>query len=151
MTQVNTISDLAKAIVDKESEIVIEGDLSKGIVKIKATGDVAWVVAIGAIGIAAALVIGSGGSAAVIAATTATAAIAVIGYKATVIALEFVTTVALNAVHWGLISSQTDLPMEIAKLPTGQSIFLKPLYSLRDDYELKDLNFISNRIKLERK
>jgi hypothetical protein len=149
MIQVNTTTGLVKAVIDKESVIEIEGNLVTGIVKIKATGEVAWVIAIGAIGIAAALLIGSGGSAAVIATTTATAAIAVIGYKATVIALEFVAAVAFNAIQWHLVSSQQDLAREIVKLATGQSVLLSPLYSLRDDYELQDM--ISNRITLVRK
>lgn len=46
--------ELAKAIKEEQDTIEIEGDLANKIIKIKATGKVAWCVCIGAIGIAVA-------------------------------------------------------------------------------------------------
>lgn len=46
--------ELGCAIRDNVDTIEIEGDLAKKVVRIKATGKVVWVVAIGAIGVAVA-------------------------------------------------------------------------------------------------
>ena len=53
MRRVKNKKDLADAIAAKESTIEIEGNLAKRVIRIKATGPVAWGIAIGAIGIAA--------------------------------------------------------------------------------------------------
>lgn len=50
---VKTSKELGQAIKNGVDTIVIEGDLAKTTFKIKATGKVAWAVAIGAVGIAA--------------------------------------------------------------------------------------------------
>ncbi|GLH57292.1 hypothetical protein [Helicobacter ailurogastricus] len=47
--QVSNEKELAEAIENGENSIEIVGDFSKKIVKIKATGDVAWGIAIAAI------------------------------------------------------------------------------------------------------
>lgn len=57
--------DLKDAINDKEDEIYIEGDVKNWVIKIKATGSVAWAVCIGCIAIAIAIIIASGPAAAV--------------------------------------------------------------------------------------
>jgi hypothetical protein len=44
--------DLGDAIKNEQDTIEIEGDLGKKVLKIKATGKVAWMVASGAIGVA---------------------------------------------------------------------------------------------------
>lgn len=44
--------ELAKAVENDEDRIVIEGDLKNQVIKIKATGKVAYVVAIGAVAVA---------------------------------------------------------------------------------------------------
>lgn len=44
--------DLGDAIKNEQDTIEIEGDLGKKVLKIKATGKVAWMVAAGAIGVA---------------------------------------------------------------------------------------------------
>ena len=44
--------DLGDAIKNEQDTIEIEGDLGKKVLKIKATGKVAWAVAAGAIGVA---------------------------------------------------------------------------------------------------
>ena len=52
MRTVRNKDDLAQAVEQKEDTIVIEGDLAKKVIKIKATGKVAWAVAIGGITVA---------------------------------------------------------------------------------------------------
>jgi len=62
---IKTEKELGEALKNGESTIEIEGDLSKKVIRIKATGKVAWVIAIGAIGLAVAATIAaapSGGS-----------------------------------------------------------------------------------------
>lgn len=54
--------ELGKAIKAKRETIVIEGDLKNKVVKIKATGKVAWAVAIGGIAIALAIILATGGT-----------------------------------------------------------------------------------------
>lgn len=49
---INNEKDLAKALKDDQDTIEIEGDLCKKVFKIKATGNVAWVIAFGGIAIA---------------------------------------------------------------------------------------------------
>lgn len=48
----NTVKELGTAIKRKESRISVEGDLAKKVLRIHATGPVAWAVCIGALGIA---------------------------------------------------------------------------------------------------
>lgn len=47
--KITTEKDLGKALKEEQERIEIEGDLCKKVIKIKATGKVAWAVAIGAI------------------------------------------------------------------------------------------------------
>lgn len=56
---VNTEEELGKAIKNGEDAIEVEGDLTKKVVKIKATGSVAWGIAIGAIAVAVIAVLSS--------------------------------------------------------------------------------------------
>lgn len=51
MATVRTDKELGKALKNGADEIIIEGDLKKKVLRIKATGKVAWGVAIGAIGV----------------------------------------------------------------------------------------------------
>lgn len=44
--------DLGEAVNNEQDTIEIEGDLGKKVLRIKATGKIAWVIAFGAIGIA---------------------------------------------------------------------------------------------------
>lgn len=44
-TRVKTSKELGKAIKNKEDVIIVEGDLKKRIIRIKATGKVAWAIA----------------------------------------------------------------------------------------------------------
>lgn len=95
MTTINNNEDLANAIKNGQDTITVEGDLSKKIIRIKATGKVAWAVAIGAITVAVTAAItvpASGGTSAPIAVTTfvatAPAAVGVLGFSTTVAAIS---------------------------------------------------------------
>lgn len=96
--EVNNEKDLANAIKRNQNEITIVGDLSKKIIKIKATGKIAWVIAIGAVSVAviAALktpIIAAGGPPAlavdgIVATTSAGAAVSIWGVATTVAAIS---------------------------------------------------------------
>ncbi|WP_350647398.1 hypothetical protein [Pseudomonas sp. HY13-MNA-CIBAN-0226] len=97
---VTTEAELADAVNRNEDTIIIEGDLAKKTVRIKATGTVAWVVAIGSIGIVfygVVATLGTGGAAAPIAtvgfATGSAAAISVLGAAATTAAISMAVSV----------------------------------------------------------
>ena len=77
---------LADAIKNGEDTIEIEGDLKEKVVRIKATGKIAWTVAIGAIGVAVCMMLlapATGGTTAGPAAFAAPAAVAILGGPAT--------------------------------------------------------------------
>lgn len=76
MRTVRTEEQLAKQLAKKPDVIEIEGDLGAKVLRIKAVGDVAWAVIIGAV-IVAAAAIWMTGPPAVIGATPAAAAIGV--------------------------------------------------------------------------
>lgn len=95
MSAVTTEKELARAIKEGQDTIVIEGDLAKKTIRIKATGKVAWAVAIGAIGIAVYSVMvtaGSGGASTPVTGTSAAlaggSAVAILGGPATVTAIS---------------------------------------------------------------
>lgn len=52
MVKVSNNDDLKDAIKRGESRIEIEGDLAKKVIRLKATGKVAWLIAGGAVGVA---------------------------------------------------------------------------------------------------
>lgn len=85
----NTITDektLAEALKNGADSIEIEGDLSKKIFKIKATGKVAWGVCIASIAVAVALIISSpatAGAGAAVGLVSAGAATSILGVGAT--------------------------------------------------------------------
>ena len=49
---INNEKDLSKAITSNQDTIIITGSIKEKVIKIKATGKVAWAIAIGGIGIA---------------------------------------------------------------------------------------------------
>ncbi|MBD8622767.1 hypothetical protein [Pseudomonas sp. CFBP 13727] len=97
---VTTEAELADAVSRNEDTIIIEGDLAKKTVRIKATGTVAWVVAIGSIGIVfygVVATLGTGGAAtpaaSVALATGSAGAISVLGVAATTTAISMAVSV----------------------------------------------------------
>lgn len=79
---ISTEKELGEALKNNQDRIEIEGDLSRKVLKIKATGKVAWAVAIGAIGIAVVITVGSGGTAAPAAGVVGFGAVSVLGVSA---------------------------------------------------------------------
>lgn len=108
--KVKTEAALGKALKNNEESIEIEGDLANKVFKIRATGNIAWAVAIGAIGIATYSVIatlGSGGTTApltgITAGVTAVTATTVLGgavtYSAIAVAVAAGGVGALNSLR----------------------------------------------------
>ncbi|BCD46571.1 hypothetical protein NHP194003_07240 [Helicobacter suis] len=73
------LKKLARAVEEGRDTIEIEEDLATKTIKIKATGKVAWAVAIGAIGVALAALLASGGVAAPTSGVVAAGAVGVLG------------------------------------------------------------------------
>lgn len=100
---VHTEKELADAIKRGEDTIEITGDLAKKTIRIRATGNVAWAIAFGAIGLAAYAAISmpiTGGTSAPVAGLAATGAIGVLGGAATYSAIA----VALAAGGVGVLT-----------------------------------------------
>ena len=89
---ITTEKELGQALKDEQDTIEIEGDLAKKIIKIKATGAVAWAVAIGAIAVAVVAVLTSpatGGAHGVIGVgLTAPVAVGILGFSTTTAAIS---------------------------------------------------------------
>lgn len=90
--------ELGRAIESNQNEITVEGDLAKKIIRIKATGKVAWMIAGGAvvIGIIAVMNMPAAASTGptgliaegVVLSTTAAGAVSILGVSATVTAVS---------------------------------------------------------------
>ena len=78
---ISTEKELGEALKNNQDSIEIEGDLSKKVLKFKATGTVAWAVAIGALGIAVIIAVGSGGTAAPVSVVVGIGAVSVLGFS----------------------------------------------------------------------
>ncbi|WFZ87281.1 hypothetical protein NFK79_23225 (plasmid) [Citrobacter freundii] len=85
MCTVTTEKELAKAVQDESDTIVIEGDLANKAIKIKATGKAAWIVAIGAISLAAYSLIATLGTGGASTPVTATSGVMAFGAATTVL------------------------------------------------------------------
>jgi hypothetical protein len=109
---ISTEKELGDALKNNQDSIEIEGDLSKKVIRIKATGTVAWAVAIGAIGIAVVLTVGSGGTAAPAAGLVGFGAVSVLGVSAATSAVAIAVAAggvgALNSLRKYKIVSQSD-------------------------------------------
>jgi len=84
---IKTEKELAEAIKNEEEFIEIEGDLRNKVFKIKATGKVAWIVAIGAIAVALPIAILTGGVATPASAVVGIGAVSVLGLPAAMAAV----------------------------------------------------------------
>ncbi|MDX9901064.1 MAG: hypothetical protein RBT22_06195 [Aliarcobacter sp.] len=85
---IRTEEELAQSIKNNEDFIEIEGDLARKVIKIKATGKVAWIIACGAIAVAVTAVIVSGGTATPASAFIAGGAVTILGLPTTVTAIS---------------------------------------------------------------
>ncbi len=112
MTEVSDEKELGKALKENAVEIVITKDeLGRRVTKIKATGNVAWGIAIAAIAVAVIAIISApatAGASAVISAAAAPAAIAVLGTGATATAIG----IAVAAGGVGALNSLRNYKLE---------------------------------------
>lgn len=118
MRTVRTATELGKAIKEKEDYIYIEGDLKNKVVRIKAVGTTAWIIAGGSIATAIALYLATpattaasapvGGIVGAIpftgATTAAAAAGAILGLPSVAVAI----TVGIAAGGYGAITAMRD-------------------------------------------
>lgn len=109
---IKTEEELGEALKNNQDEIEIEGDLTKKIIRIKATGSVAWAIAIGAIGVAVVFTLGSGGTAAPVSAIVGVGAVSILGVatasSAVLIAVAAGSVGALNSLRKYKIVSKSD-------------------------------------------
>ncbi|WP_417552066.1 hypothetical protein [Marinomonas fungiae] len=87
---ISTSEELGKALKSETNTIIIEGDLAKKVIRIKATGAVAWGIAFAAIGVAVVGVLAtplSGGSSLAVSGLTATGAASILGASTTTSAI----------------------------------------------------------------
>ncbi len=117
-TSVKTEKELGEAIKRQDDEIIIEGDLIKQVIKIRATGKVAWAVAIGAIAVAVTAVLSSGGTAAPGAIPVGFVAVSTLGVSAT-------TSSVLIAVAAGGVGALNKLRSYKTVSDTGNRLVLK--------------------------
>lgn len=90
MNTVRTEKELAKQIENNADIIIIEGSLKDKVIRIKATGKAAWIVAIGAIGVAVASFLSApatGGVSTVSSFVGASAAVTTLGLSTTTSAI----------------------------------------------------------------
>lgn len=108
---VRSEEELANAIENGTESIEIEGDLAKGVIKIKYVGKAAWLVAIGAIGVAVASLMVSPATAGVsagFAAASAAGAVGILGAATTATAIS----IAVAAGGVGVLNRLRDYDME---------------------------------------
>ncbi|MFM5536975.1 hypothetical protein ACET8U_06965 [Aeromonas veronii] len=98
---IHTEKDLGEALKQERDTIEIEGDLKKKVLRIKATGNVAWAVAIGAISVAVIVALGSGGTAAPVSGLVGVGAVSVLGLSSATSAI----TIAIAAGGVGALNS----------------------------------------------
>lgn len=94
----NNAQELGRAIESNQNEITVEGDLAKKIIRIKATGKVAWVIAGGAVAIGVIAIMNMPVAAStgptgliaesVVLGTTAIGAVSILGVSATITAVS---------------------------------------------------------------
>ena len=88
---ITTEKELGQALKSKQDTIEIEGDLRRKIIRIKATGAIAWCVAIGAIAVAVVAILAApatGGASAAPGVIAAPAAIGILGGATTASAIS---------------------------------------------------------------
>ena len=103
-----TEEELAEALKSGTESIEIEGDLAKGVVRIKYTGQAAWVIAIGA-AVALALAAPATAGAGIVASPfVATGAVSVLGFGTTATAIS----IAVAAGGVGVLNSLRDYDLE---------------------------------------
>lgn len=108
-TSASTPEELGKAIKADTPEIEIEGNLEKKVLRIRATGKVAWVIAIGAVGCAVAAIIATAGSGGTSSFVTVPGAAAAFGTAAGVLGAGAATAAIAISVAAGGVGALTKL------------------------------------------
>lgn len=134
MIKCETYKEVAEAIKNKESEIIIEGNASKGVFRIKAVGPVAWGVCAAALGVAITSYLATP------AATATTAPVGGVGGAASAVSGVAATTVAAAT-----LGTATASAIAIGVAAGG----IGALTALRDKYKIVEKD--DKHIKLKRK
>ena len=116
-----TNEEFVKALNDKAEYIILEGDRANDIYRIVVAGKIAWVLAIGAIVLGAALVFAtasSGGTAA----------------PATVPAMSFAAPAAVATLGWSATSTAIAICFAAGGVAAGKAI----LNSVRNNYKIAE-------------
>lgn len=137
-----TIEEIIKALNGKEDCIIIEGDKANDVYRIIATGNVAWAIAIGAIGLSAALIfitVGSGGAA------------APVTVPVEVASKMFIAPAAVATIGWSATSTAIAICFAAGGVAAGKAILnaVRNNYKIAEKVEDKDGKVI--RLALKRK
>lgn len=84
---IKTEEDLGHALKNNVDTIIIEGDLVKRVIRIRATGKAAWIIAAGAIAVAITMTIVSGGTSAPASFLIGSSAIGILGLPTAIAAI----------------------------------------------------------------
>lgn len=120
-----TLDQVVRAVDNKEDCIVIEGDKANDVYRIIATGNVAWAIAIGAIGLSAALIfitVGSGGAA------------APVTVPVEVASKMFIAPAAIATLGWGATSTAIAICFAAGGVAAGKAI----LNAVRNNYKIAE-------------
>jgi hypothetical protein len=121
MKKVRTEAELGEAMKSNADTIEIEGDFAKKVIRIRATGAVAWAIALGAIGVAVYALLAApatGGTTGLVGVAAAPAAVAILGTSVTAAAISI-------AVAGGGIGTLTKLRSYKEVSRTKNSLILK--------------------------
>ena len=115
---VHTEAELGKAIKDGEDYIEVEGNLKDKVIRIKATGRVAWLIAFGVIAAAVAFALSTGGAG-------APASLIAGSVPATILGLPAATACVSIAVAAGGVGALNKLRSYTLKKDNGKVILIK--------------------------
>ena len=120
-----TTEEFVKQLNNKEDYIILEGDRANDVYRIIATGNVAWAIAIGAIGLSAALIfitVGSGGAA------------APVTVPVEVASKTIIAPVAIATLGWGATSTAIAICFAAGGVAAGKAI----LNAVRNNYKIAE-------------
>lgn len=116
---ISSEADLGKALKNKQDIIEIEGDLKNKVIRIRATGKVAWMIAIGAIGVAVTLLVSTGGTGAPVSGIVGGGAVLALGLPATISAVSIALAAggvgALNSLRGYKVAEQTNTKLVLKR------------------------------------
>lgn len=124
---INNSKDLGKALKNDQDEIEITADLHNRIVKVKATGKIAWAIAIGAIGVAVVSALSAPPSAGASSPVAVPAGFTGGGVAVTILGLSTTKAAISIAVAGGGVGVLTSLrnKYNMKKLPNGNYLLRK--------------------------